>query len=101
MDKKEVSATERLRIFARYAGERACVLRSLKVALIVGTVLALINHYDAIASGRLGSTGVLQILLTYVVPYSVATFGSASVRVQAELSGPHRSARVIDSGDQV
>ena len=77
------------------------MLRSLKVALIVGTVLALINHYDAIVSGRLGSTGVLQILLTYVVPYSVATFGSASVGVQAELSDPNRSARVIDSGDQV
>ena len=87
-----MSAAERLRIFVRYAGERACVLRSLKVALFVGTVLAFINHYDAILARSLGATGLLQILLTYAVPYSVATFGSASQGLQTELEARPRSA---------
>ncbi len=82
-------ASERLRIFAKCAVEKTCVLRSVKVALVVGTVLALINHYDALLSGSLGATGLYQILLTYAVPYSVATFGSASQAAQMELAA-HR-----------
>jgi hypothetical protein len=34
--------------FLKHACEKTCVYRSMKVALLVGTVLALINHYDAI-----------------------------------------------------
>jgi hypothetical protein len=83
--KKEVPTSERVKIFTRYAREPACVLRSLKVALFVGTILALINHYDAILSGTLGATGLLQILLTYAVPFSVSTFGTASHGVQIEM----------------
>jgi hypothetical protein len=52
------------------------MLRSLKVALVVGTVLAAINHFDAFRSGTLSVTGALQIGITYLVPYFVATFGS-------------------------
>ena len=98
MGRKEVTAAEQLRIFAKYARERACVLRSLKVALIVGTVLALINHYDAIISGSLGTTGQLQILLTFAVPYSVATFGSASQGLQMELADRGAPAQLVKSG---
>ena len=60
------------------------MLRSLKVALLVGTVLAFINHYDAIISGSLSTAGVVQILVTYAVPYCVATFGSASQAMQMD-----------------
>ncbi len=77
---------ERLERFARHACEKNCVLRSLKVALLVGTVLAFINHYDAIISGSLSTAGVVQILVTYAVPYCVATFGSASQAMQMDAS---------------
>ncbi len=75
---------ERFRRFAKHANEKTCVLRSLKVALFVGTVLAFINHYDAIISGSLSTAGVVQILVTYAVPYCVATFGSASQAMQMD-----------------
>jgi hypothetical protein len=81
-----VPMRERLERFARHACEKNCVLRSLKVALFVGTVLAFINHYDAILSGSLSSAGVVQILVTYAVPYCVATFGSASQAMQMDAS---------------
>jgi len=75
---------ERFRRFAKHANEKTCVLRSLKVALFVGTVLAFINHYDAIISGSLSTAGVVQILVPYAVPYCVATFGSASQAMQMD-----------------
>jgi hypothetical protein len=84
---KQVPTGERLRIFAKYAAERACILRSLNVALVVGTVLALINHYSAILSATLDAVQFSQILLTYGVPFSVSIFGSASQAVEMELAG--------------
>ncbi len=76
---------ERLKVFAKYATDKTCVLRSLKVSVLVGTVLALVNHYDQLLSGSISPTGLSQILVTYAVPYCVATFGAASQAAQMEL----------------
>jgi hypothetical protein len=47
--------------------------RSLKVSIIVGTLLMLINHGDALFNGELDLIRMLKILLTYTVPYLVST----------------------------
>jgi len=91
-----VPARARARLFAKYAFERRCVARSLKVALVVGTVLALINHFQSIISGSLDTAVTLQILLTYAVPFSVSTFGSAMQGMQME---PDRQEKQTDSPD--
>ena len=67
-----------MKIFFKYAVQKATIIRSIKVSLFVGTILALINHYDEILKGELTSTSLFQIILTYLVPYLVATNGSAS-----------------------
>ena len=88
---------QRGRLFAKHAVEGKCVVRSLKIALVVGTILALINHFDSIVTGSMSPTVIFQIILTYAVPYSVSTFGSAMQAVQMELNGWARgpaSARV-------
>jgi hypothetical protein len=55
--------------------------RSLIVALIVGTILNLINQGDALVAGaRLNLT---KLILTFVVPYAVATYGAVSYRLRA------------------
>jgi len=46
--------------------------RSLVVALIVGTVLNLINQGDAMLSGI--PIDLAKLLLTYLVPYFVSTY---------------------------
>ena len=46
------------------------------MSLIVGTVLAMINHGPAILEGSLNQERIFQIALTYIVPYCVATFSS-------------------------
>jgi hypothetical protein len=55
--------------------------RSFIVALIVGTILNLINQGDALVAGaRLNLT---KLILTFVVPYAVATYGAVSYRLRA------------------
>ncbi|GAB5414205.1 MAG: nitrate/nitrite transporter NrtS [Congregibacter sp.] len=58
------------------AVSRSVVTRSLRVALIVGTLLALINHHEKILSLSLSSTDLLKIMLTYLVPYAVSTWAA-------------------------
>jgi hypothetical protein len=50
--------------------------RAVKVALIVGAVLLVINHGDAILSGRISLVRLLRMLLTVIVPYVVSTVSS-------------------------
>jgi hypothetical protein len=52
------------------------VKRSLRVSAIVGSLLALINHGDKIIALSLDAPIVLKIGLTYLVPYSVATWAA-------------------------
>ena len=53
--------------------------RSLLVALIVGTILNLINQGDALVGGA--GIDFTKVLLTYAVPYCVATYGAVSFRL--------------------
>ena len=55
------------------------VLNSLKVCLVVGTVLVLINYFDRLFSGKLAGIDYLKMLLMYCVPYCVSTYGSVSI----------------------
>jgi hypothetical protein len=56
------------------------VRRSLIVAFLVGTVLNLINQGDQLVNS--GSINLAKCLLTYLVPYCVATYGAVSALAQ-------------------
>lgn len=53
--------------------------RSFAVAVVVGTLLNLINQGDAVWGDA--PVNVTKLLLTYVVPYCVATYGAVSYRL--------------------
>jgi hypothetical protein len=55
--------------------------RSLMAAIVVGTILNLINQGDALFSGR--HIDWLKLVLTYIVPYCVATYGAVAFRLEA------------------
>ncbi len=74
-----------MKLYLKYAKSRVIFIRSIKVALLVGTILAIINHADAILSGNFNTTNTIQILLTYLVPYFVATYGSVEQARHFEL----------------
>ena len=65
-----------LQVWHRLARRRDIVLRAVRVALLVGTVLALINHGDKLIYGGMQTSDYLKILLTYLVPYCVSTHSS-------------------------
>ena len=55
---------------------KSVVRRAVISAVIVGLILVLINHFDALVSGEMGYTRLLQIALTMVIPYIVSTVSS-------------------------
>jgi hypothetical protein len=55
---------------------RSVVRRATISALVVGSILILINHFEALVSRQMGYTRLLQIALTMVVPYVVSTVSS-------------------------
>lgn len=67
---------------------RDVVVRSLKVGVIVGTLLTAINQGDLILSGDLMGSALWKIPLTYLVPFSVSMYASvSSVLAQREDEG--------------
>lgn len=60
--------------------------RSFWVALIVGTILNLINQGDLMMLGD--PVNLLKIGLTYAVPYCVATYGAVTARLAFERRSP-------------
>ena len=58
------------------AFEPSIVKRGLKYAIVVGTILVAINHGDRIIAGALTPFQIVQIGLTYSVPYIVSSLSS-------------------------
>lgn len=53
--------------------------RSLVVAVVVGSILNLINQGDVLVGG--GALDWTKMALTFAVPYCVATYGAVSLRL--------------------
>lgn len=67
-----------MKLFFEAALERGTVATSTKVALIVGSILALINYGDRILlHGDMRALDWVKLAVTYCVPYCVATYGAA------------------------
>ena len=53
----------------------ATVKMALRVSLVIGSLLNLLNHFDLFLGTPLTPTLCAQIVLTYMVPYCVSTHG--------------------------
>ncbi|MBB1440345.1 nitrate/nitrite transporter NrtS [Shewanella sp. SG41-4] len=62
--------------FILFAFSRKVMSRAFNVALLVGTILALINHGEKILSLTLSNEDFVKIVLTYLVPYGVSTWSA-------------------------
>jgi hypothetical protein len=62
-----------------YAVSDGVPRRSLTAALLVGTVLNLINQGDTLLV--MASINWLKLILTYCVPYAVCTYGAVSYQL--------------------
>ncbi|SMF84022.1 hypothetical protein SAMN06265365_1662 [Tistlia consotensis] len=72
--------------------------RSAIVALVVGTILNLINQGDALLAG--GDIDLVKVALTFLVPYGVATYGAVAYRLSAAVA-EQRPAERATAGSRV
>jgi hypothetical protein len=68
--------------FIDIALEKKTVNRAIKVCLVVGTILNIINQGAVIFKADWQSISVFRMLLTYSVPYCVSTYSSAMARIK-------------------
>ena len=61
--------------------------RAAKVAILVGTALAFINHGDKILTMSLSGLDIFKIILTYLVPYGVSTWSAVRAIEANESNG--------------
>ena len=86
-----------VRLFISYCFERDTLLRSIKTALVVGTILAFINHGQQILSGNFSLSWIIPMLITYLVPFSVATYGQVQGKRQRDRLQVNVSSTAEDS----
>ncbi|MRT92643.1 nitrate/nitrite transporter NrtS [Ancylomarina sp. 16SWW S1-10-2] len=55
---------------------------AIKLSLFVGTLLGFINHGPDIIANTLSTGQIIQMLITYLVPYSVSTYSSVKSIMQ-------------------
>jgi len=70
--------------FWQIATRRQVIKRAGRIALIVGVILAAINHGDRILHLDLNVGVLLRIALTFCVPYAVSTYSSVLAIREAE-----------------
>ena len=63
------------------------LLRALKMAYIVGIVVAIINHGDHILFGTMTVTNWIKVIITFCVPFCVSTISSVlAIRREQNIS---------------
>jgi hypothetical protein len=62
------------------------LLRSIKTALVIGTILAVLNHGQDLLAGQFSPRWVIPMGLTYLVPFVVATYGQVQGKRQRDLA---------------
>jgi len=66
-----------MKLFIRHFTAKHNIVRAVKVSMVVGTILGLINHYDMFLSGEFKIFRIAQIIVTYFVPFFVSLYGGA------------------------
>ncbi len=56
---------------------RETTVRAIKVALVIGPILTIINQHDVILEGDFDFKFFYKLVLTFMVPYCVSAFSSA------------------------
>ena len=66
---------------------RKNISTALLVALVIGTVLNLINSYDVFMEGHFTNRNILRIVLTYITPFCVSLYSSVKATRQITTKG--------------
>lgn len=81
----------------RLACGASVVRRALLYAIVVGTVLIVINHGDAIVRRDISLARLIRMALTVAVPYIVSTSSSVGALRERHRADPADSAPIVRS----
>jgi hypothetical protein len=56
--------------------KKKIIFNAIKVSLVIGTLLNLINNYDAVFHGKISFAICLKVIITYFIPFSVSYYSS-------------------------
>ncbi len=56
------------------------IFLAVRISLVVGTLLGIINHYDMFLSGNFEVSRIIKIFITYLVPFSVSLYSTTRVK---------------------
>ena len=87
-----------MREWVRLAVSAFVVRQALFYAVVVGSILAAINHGEAILRGDIDIDRVLKIALSCLVPYAVSTLSSVNALRASEPSNAEAEAPASTSG---
>lgn len=68
--------------YIKIAFQKAIVIDSLKVALVVGVILNLINQWQTIIDFHWSAVNYVKLALTFCVPYLVSTYASVKTELR-------------------
>lgn len=67
-----------VRDLVRSARRRRVLLRCSIIAVVVGTLLTLVNQFDVLAGGRVDAPLIAKVVANYLIPFTVANLGAMS-----------------------
>ena len=76
---------QHFKIYCKIAVSPEIMNRAIKISLVVGTTLNLINQGDTLIIFDFASLSITKLLLTYIVPYSVTTYTATAMKVAFEI----------------
>ncbi len=79
--KKQSPRAENLNLFFMLAFERPTLMNSIRIAIIVGIILNLINQGDLLVAGDWEHVNKVKFFLTFLVPFSVSTYSAGKTKM--------------------
>ena len=73
---------EHFKIYCEVALSSNILNRAIKISLIVGTLLNLINQGENIFTLNFENLNIAKLLLTYFVPYGVTTYTATAMKME-------------------
>ena len=73
------------KIYCEIAVSSSVIKRAIKVSIIVGTTLNLINQGEVILLLDLANIDFIKFSFTYLIPYSVTTYTATAMKVEFQI----------------
>lgn len=75
----------KLNVYFSILCDQELIIKSLKIALVVGTLLNIINQGDTLFALDFGNIDYIKTLLTYMVPFMVSSYTAVSMKMKFKI----------------